>query len=147
MKNSPDEILKFLQSLPLVCFSILLERHFLPFGPIEDSSFFSINNEVAFNDGKDIPLLATITKHEGDFFTWFILRENISDLLTDNSEVYSKFIQQYLRGFLTDDSILLIDEFYQNVKTENPEYEIFHKISEMIGDTVINLSFIKFLKD
>ena len=130
-----------------MCFSILLDRHFLPFGPIEDSAFFTINSPDASNDGKDIPLLATLTKNEGDFFTWFILRENVSEILTDNYDIYSSFIKQYLHGFLTEESIAAIDDFYSQTTVEKSDIEVFHKVSEMIGDTVINLSFTKFLKD
>ena len=147
VKQSPDEILAFLQSLPLMCFSILLDRHFLPFGPIEDSSFFSMNNTDAFIDNKDIPLLATLTRHEGDFFTWFVLREKVSELLTDSPEAYTSFIKQYLHGFLPDEAIEQVEEFYQKLPIQKSKIEVFQKASEMMGDIVINLSLVKFLND
>ena len=144
--NNKDGILHFLQSLPSVCFRLLLDKHTVPFGPVEESCLYS-KNASEVTDNLNIPIFTTVTKYEGDFFTWYIFQEQIYDLLVSSDEIFFKAVDEFLGGFVTPTISEKVKEFYGDRDITGLGPYVFDKISDLIGDTLINLSLLRFLND
>ena len=144
--ESKERVLHFLQSLPSLCFRILLDKHAVPFGPIEEPCLYC-KNASEITDNRNIPIFTTVTQHEGDFFAWYILHEQIFDLIINSDEVFFKVVDEFLGGYVTPEISEKVKEFYSNRDVVGMGSTVFDKVSDLIGDTLINLSLLRFLND